>query len=282
MKKTLFIILFATLLAGCFDKDKPQTSGDVANNNEDTAYSSATSDTTDDIIATVNGRKIPKARIKVYAPIANEQDPEVIIDNIITSELISQEAIKEEMNKQPDIAQQIEVAVQTVLGRAYAQKFIGNNPVDNAAIQARYEELKKSFTGSFEYETAHILVAEKAQADELHAQIVADGSRFADLAQEHSLDTGSAGFGGALGWTAPQALVPEYAQAMQQTEPENLVPAPVKTQFGWHIIRVDNKRPLTTPALSDELRQQLTQTIQAEKFSQHLEELRKSSEIVRL
>lgn len=271
MKPASLVILFSTVLfaAGCVDENK-SAEGD--------SYSVEGKGR---IIAVVNGSEIPELRISVYSPVAGAQPPEAVLENIISSELIMQAARKQGMHKMPDISEQLKIAEQSVLGGAYTQNFIATHPVSEETVAARYEELRQSLEGQNEYRTAHILVEDEALAKDLHAQISADGGKFAALAGEHSIDAGSARQGGELGWTEPRALVPEYAAAMQQTEPGALAPAPVQTQFGWHIIRVDEKRPLSVPALDGELRHNIEQSVRAEMFSQHLEELRTAAEIVR-
>ncbi|MGI9298001.1 MAG: peptidylprolyl isomerase [Gammaproteobacteria bacterium] len=270
MKKTAILAL-SLLAAGCFH-DSAKT-GEGA----DSAQTSGGGE----IVAVVNGAEISETRISVYAPVAGGQDRETILDNIITGEIIAQAARDAEMHLRPEIAEQLRIAEQTVLGRAYTQEFIGENPVAEATVSLRYEELKSDLSGRSEYRTAHILVDDEELAGDLHAQISADGGKFAELAQEHSKDPGSAARGGELGWTDSSALVPEYAAAMEQTKPGALAVAPVRTQFGWHIIRVDEKRPLTPPPLNDDLRHNIEQSVRAELFSVHLEELRAAAEIVR-
>lgn len=263
MKKAALALAPFFLLAGCFERgdDSPAASGDV--------------------VATVNGVGIPRMRVSIYMQAAQQAPSSEVIDNVITGEVISQAAAEQGIDKIPEIAAQLEVARQTVLGRAYTQHFLNENQIDDAAVDARYEELKGEYGSQFEYRTAHILVPDKDLADDIYSQVSANPQKFGELAREHSKDPGSAAQDGELGWTDPRSLVPEYSKAMQETEPGNLAAAPVETQFGWHVIRVDEKRPLEAPQLDDQMRERLRQSLQAELFSKHLEEIRAAAEIVR-
>ena len=277
--KKIFIIAFTVLVAGCFEKTETKTA-DAASTTPPVGEVAAGESAVDgEIIATVNGVPISAARIAVYAP-ADAPNTEGVVENIITSELIAQEARKAGMDKQPDIVEQVHVAEQTVLGRAYTQQFISDNPVADEKISQLYEQLKAEYSDKFEYRSAHILVDDESLAQDLHAQISADGDKFAELAAQHSKDPGSAANGGDLGWADPRELVPEYANTMQATAPGQLA-APVQSQFGWHIIRVDEKRAINVPELNDEMRRRIQQREQAEQFTRHLEELRATATITR-
>lgn len=278
MKKTVILIL-SVLAAGCFHDAAKQDGTTAANDTESMSMSESSGG--GEVVAIVNGMEISDLRISVYAPAASGQSPESILENIITGELITQEARKKEMHLRPEIVEQLRVAEQTVLGRAYTQEFIDNHLISAETVSLRYETFKAELAGQYEYRTAHILVQDESLAQDIYTQIAADGGKFAALAEEHSKDPGSAAKGGELGWAESRALVPEYAAAMEQTEPGNLAAAPVQTQFGWHIIRVDEKRPLPPPPpLNDEVRHNIEQSVRAELFSGHLDELRAAADIV--
>ncbi|MGI9306356.1 MAG: peptidylprolyl isomerase [Gammaproteobacteria bacterium] len=275
MKQTTFFAVLAcffALLAGCGESEEAKTA-------EKSAENGAAASADAEVAASVNGEPIPESRVSIYTSGGAKRD--AAIDNLITSELIAQAAKKAGMHEKPEIAEQLAVAEQTVLGRAYAEEFFGKAALDESKVQARYDELLAQFDKSYEYQSSHILVKDEAQAKDLYAQVSEDPEKFAALAQEHSLDTGSGAQGGALGWVGVDALVPEYGAALTATEPGNLADAPVKTQYGWHIIYVAEKRPIAVPDLDESMRQRLRQAIQAEEFSLHIEELRKKAEITR-
>lgn len=235
-------------------------------------------------IATVNGVDIPESRIALYAQGEQITDAnrDVIIQNMITSELIAQAAKEAGIDDRAEVREQLAIAEQTVLGRVYVGEFFSENPIDDDRIEARYEELAEQAKSSQEYDAAHILVEDEGTAKQLLAQLnEADDAAqtFAQLARENSKDPGSAANGGKLGWVAPQSLVPEFAAAMQQLDGGALSAAPVKTSFGWHIIRVDARREAQVPPLTPQLRQRIEQGERADLFSKHIEELRAAADI---
>lgn len=266
MKKTLFLAA-VIVLAGCESgAEKSSARRDISP--EDTA-------------ATVNGVPIPKERIQIYATAGGGTSNAEVIENMITSELLAQEAKKAGMLEDPEVIEQLAVAEQTVLGRAFTQKFLGDNPVSDEDLQARYTKLQEEYREQYEYRSSHILVEDAELAQKLHGEIRAAPEKFAELAKEHSIDAGSGEQGGDLGWVSPATLVPEYGAALKDTPPGHLTGLPVKTQYGWHIIYVADKRPVTVPPLGDEMRQRIRQSVQAEKFSAYIEELRGKAQITR-
>lgn len=265
------LLLFAVLLGGCFHDTGDNQTADVA---PPAAVAHG------EIVATVNGVKIPAVRISAYALSGGQNgDRQSIVNNMIVSELITQQARTAGLHNQPNIAEQLIVAEQTVLGRAYTQKFITELPVSDEAVQSKYDELKADFAGRHEYRSAHILVEDEALAKDLHAQIAADNGKMADLAAQHSQDPGSSAQGGDLGWLEASVLVPEFSEALIAAEPGSLVPQPVKTRFGFHIIMVKERRPVAVPAMSDEFRERIKQAIRADSFASHLAELRERAQI---
>ena len=231
------------------------------------------------IIAVINGKPIPALRLSLYATQGGRQQD--VVQNAIASELIAQAARKAGMDQDPETAQRLIIAEQNVLGGLYTQKFIAEHPVTEEDVQARYDLLKEQAQGEKEYKSSHILVETEDLAREIYDQVAEDADDFADLAKEHSTDTGSGAKGGDLGWVHPDALVPEYADALRSTPPGELAVAPVRSQFGWHIIMVTDARPVTVPELSDQMRQQINRAIQIEIFTKHLAELEADATITR-
>lgn len=233
------------------------------------------------IIATVNDVAIPQSRVDLY--IGTQQisatDRENVIQNIITSELILQAAREKGLADDARVQDELAIAEYTIVGRAYVEDFFDGKAVDDARILARYEEISKQAIEDGEYDVAHILVGDEALANDLMRQLKEDPDRFAELASAHSQDPGSQPKGGRLDWIAPQALVVEFAEAMKSLDEGEMVDAPVRTQFGWHIIRVDGKRDASAPPLTGELRQRIEQLERAELFNEHIESLRESAKV---
>ena len=275
------------LLAGCESPPAASSESAETKTTENTAASESADANNDDaedkeekIIAIVNGVKIPESRLQVYAQAgAPVDDRQQLIENIIASELMAAAARKQGYDSRPQVREELIVSQQAVLGRAYAGDLLKKNPVDDARIEQRYQELSAEFAGQKEYNVAHILVPEEEQAKDLLEQIKKDKAAFAKLAEEHSQDSGSAANGGVLGWVQPQSLVPAFGDAMQALEVGGITDTPVETTYGWHIIRVDDTRASEPPPLNDELKNRISQVESAELLTKEIEKLRENAEI---
>jgi peptidyl-prolyl cis-trans isomerase C len=228
-------------------------------------------------IAVVNGTPIPKARadalIDQLVHQGQQDTPQLqmaVREELVNREILMQEALRRGLPNRPDIKAQIAVAQQTVVLRALIEDFVKNNTPTDAEVTARYNALVKD-AGGKEYHLHHILVDNEQQAKDLIAKIKG-GASFEDLAKQYSKDPGSGKNGGDLDWSDPKAYVPEFAQKGQMTD------TPVHTQFGWHIIRVDDIRDVTPPPL-EQVRPQIVQQIQQEKLQAFEEGLRKNAKI---
>jgi peptidyl-prolyl cis-trans isomerase C len=234
-------------------------------------------------IAVVNGTPIPKARadalVQQLVQQGQQDSPQLqmaVREELVNREILMQEAIREGIPNNPDVKAQIAVAQQTVVLRALIQNFVKNNQPTDAEVKARYDQLTKDAGGS-EYHLHHILVPDEQQAKDIIAKIKA-GASFEDMARQYSKDPGSAKNGGDLDWSDPKAYVPEFAAAAEHLQKGQMTDTPVHTQFGWHIIRVDDIRPVTPPPL-EQVRPQIVQQIQQEKLQAFEENLRKQAKI---
>ncbi|RZF25290.1 peptidylprolyl isomerase [Paraburkholderia sp. UYCP14C] len=234
-------------------------------------------------IAVVNGTPIPKSRadalIQQLVHQGQQDTPQLqqaVREELVNREILMQEAIRRGLPNQPDVKAQIAVATQTVVLRALIEDFVKNNQPTDAEINARYNALVKD-AGGKEYHLHHILVDNEQQAKDLIAKIKA-GASFEDLAKQYSKDPGSGKNGGDLDWSDPKAYVPEFADAATHLQKGQMTDTPVHTQFGWHIIRVDDVRAITPPPL-EQVRAQIVQQIQQEKLQAFEENLRKNAKI---
>ncbi|MFM0201659.1 peptidylprolyl isomerase [Paraburkholderia fungorum] len=234
-------------------------------------------------IAVVNGTPIPKARadalIDQLVHQGQQDTPQLqmaVREELVNREILMQEAMRRGLPNRPDIKAQIAVAQQTVVLRALIEDFVKNNTPTDAEITARYNALIKD-AGGKEYHLHHILVDNEQQAKDLIAKIKA-GASFEDLAKQYSKDPGSGKNGGDLDWSDPKAYVPEFADAATHLQKGQMTDTPVHTQFGWHIIRVDDVRNITPPPL-EQVRPQIVQQIQQEKLQAFEEGLRKNAKI---
>ncbi|WGS48185.1 peptidylprolyl isomerase [Paraburkholderia sp. D15] len=234
-------------------------------------------------IAVVNGTPIPKARadalIDQLVHQGQQNTPQLqtaVREELVNREILMQEALRRGLPNRPDVKAQIAVAQQTVVLRALIEDFVKNNQPSDAEVTARYNALIKD-AGGKEYHLHHILVDNEQQAKDLIAKIKA-GASFEDLAKQYSKDPGSGKNGGDLDWSDPKAYVPEFADAATHLQKGQMTDTPVHTQFGWHIIRLDDTRAITPPPL-EQVRPQIVQQIQQEKLQAFEENLRKNAKI---
>jgi peptidyl-prolyl cis-trans isomerase C len=234
-------------------------------------------------IAVVNGTPIPKSRadalVEQLVKQGQQDSPQLqqaVREELINREILMQEAIREGIPTRADVKAQVAVAQQTVVLRALIENFVQNNKPTDAEVQARYNDLVKQ-AGGHEYHLHHILVDSEQQAKDLIAKIKA-GASFEDLAKQYSKDPGSGKNGGDLDWANPNSYVPEFAEAVEKMQKGQMTDAPVHTQFGWHIIRVDDVRDIAPPPL-DQVKPQIVQQLQQEKLQAFEENLRKDAKV---
>jgi len=151
----------------------------------------------------------------------------------------------------PAVQQELELARQNILVRALIADHLEKNPISDDKIQAEYDKIKGTQADRKEYKVRHILVEDQKQAEDLLAQIKAKKISFEDAATQHSIDPGSGKNGGDLGWGPASNYVPEFAEAVETLKKGEMGAQPVQSQFGWHIIQVDDERPVEFPALAD-------------------------------
>ncbi|WP_341686361.1 peptidylprolyl isomerase [Limnohabitans sp.] len=234
-------------------------------------------------IAIVNGKAIPTSRAdalkKQVEASGQAVTPEImakIKDELITREIFMQEAKKRALDATDEYKNQLELARQSILIRTLLADVQKKSAVSDAEIQAEYDKFVKENAGQ-EIRSRHILVETEAQAKDLIAQI-SKGAKFEDLAKKHSKDPGSGANGGDLDWANPAGFVPEFSAAMVKLGKGQMTDAPVKSQFGWHIIRVEDIRETQLPKL-DEVKAQITQQLQQQKLAKFQDDLRAKAKI---
>jgi peptidyl-prolyl cis-trans isomerase C len=233
-------------------------------------------------VAMVNGAPISQARFNFLLQQAQQQgqqdSPEVrknIREKLIIEEVVAQEALKKGLDKSADVNTQIDLARQTILIRAYLQDYIKNNPLSDDTLKADYEKIKSQM-GDKEYHARHILVEKEADAKDIIAKLK-KGEKFEKLA-EKSKDPGSKAKGGDLGWAAPANFVPEFSAAMTKLQKGQYTTEPVKSQFGYHIIKLEDSRAMQAPPF-DEVKQNLRQRAQQQQIDKMISDLRAKAKI---
>ncbi len=234
-------------------------------------------------VAIVNGKAVPKARVDALAaqvaragrPVTPEMQGQ-LRDEIIAREVFMQEAQLRGLDATDDYKAQIELARQSILIRELFADFQTKNPVTDADIKAEYDKFAASNSGK-EFKARHILVEKEADAKAIIAQLK-KGGKFEDIAKKSSKDPGSGANGGDLDWAAAGSYVPEFSEALAKLEKGKMTETPVKTQFGYHIIRLDDTREAQLPKF-DEVKPQIAQQLTQQKLAKYQEDLRARAKV---
>jgi peptidyl-prolyl cis-trans isomerase C len=236
-------------------------------------------------VAIVNGKPVPTSRVDALLQQVSQQQPgrplppemqAQIKEEVINREVWLQEAQKVGLDASDDYKNQMEQARQLVLIRALFADFQKKNPVTDADIKAEYDKFAAA-NGGKEYRARHILVEKEADANKLIADLK-KGAKFEDLAKKNSKDPGSGANGGDLDWAAPGSYVKEFSDAMVALAKGKFTDKPVKSQFGFHIIRVDDVRETQLPPL-DQVKPQISQQLTQQKLQAYQKGLRDKAKV---
>ncbi len=232
-------------------------------------------------IAIVNGKPVPKARLDTLiqqAERAGQQVPPEMQaqarDQVVLREIFAQEAERRGLAASAEYRAQIQLARQSILIRELFADYAKKNPVTDEQAKVEYDKFKAQSTGT-EYRARHILVEKEDEAKAIITQ-VKGGASFEELAKKLSKDPGSGANGGDLDFAKPDAYVPEFGQAMAKLKKGEMTETPVKTQFGYHIIRLEETREAPFPSFED-VKGQLKQRMEQAKVQEFQEQLRKAA-----
>ncbi len=236
-----------------------------------------------DTVAIVNGQRISrkaldyvKAEIARGNPNAKINIPEdKLVEELISRELLKQEAIRNQLPKQPDVATRIRYTHRAVLSQADMQDYFKKHPITEEQIKAEYDQLVGSMKQS-EFKARHILVKTREEAEDIIKKLDG-GEDFAKLAEKYSVGP-SAKSGGDLGWFTPQKMVQPFSEAVIALENGQYTKEPVKTQFGWHVILREDSREKTPPPY-ERVKPQVEQMLKRKLIQQHIEELKQKADI---
>lgn len=236
--------------------------------------------------AIVNGKAIPKAQLDKLVQKSKQTDSPQVRDQaremLVTRELILQEADKRGVIQKESVRDQLEQSRMGVLIAAVFEDYVEKEGVAESDLKVAYESVKTQYSGK-EYHVEHILVEKESDAKAIISQIKG-GANFEEIAKSKSKDPGSAPNGGDLGYVSDKALVPEFSKAMVQLKNGQITDKPVKSQFGWHIIKMVDSRDVKPPSM-DEIKDQLKQMIMSDqnwqkaKFSEMMQKLRAKAKI---
>lgn len=280
------IALFAFAgLAGCQGKSDQSTSAAKTplGNAAATQPPMNTQDTTAQvdsgkIIATINGQPLYEENLKVIQSSLPKPMPEQhLIERMIELRLLASAARKEGLDKEIKTKAQIQNAVDNQLANDYLSNYLDKLKVTDAELQPEYDQFVKGYPKTTQYKAAHILVKTKEEAEAIIKQLDS-GTPFDQLAEEKSQDPGSAKQGGELGWFDADQMVPEFSAAVEKLKKGEITQQPVKSQFGWHIIKLEDTRPSKPPTFS-ELKPQLETQYRRAAIEKLIKELRSKAEI---
>jgi peptidyl-prolyl cis-trans isomerase C len=236
-----------------------------------------------DAVARVNGVAVPRSRQDFLLQqqqqrgmADNEQTRAMVRDELINREVIAQEAQKSGLAKSQEVQTQMDIARQEILVGTYIRDWVRKNPVSDADVQKEYERAKAQ-AGDKEYRARHILVETEDQAKNMIAELK-KGAKFDELATKNSKDPGSAQRGGDLDWNAPSTFDKQFSEAMIKLERGKYTETPVRTRFGYHVIQLDDVRPIKFPALN-EVRQRISQNLTQQKIDELVKSLRAKAKV---
>lgn len=233
-------------------------------------------------IAVVNNKPVPKARedawIEQLVKQGQKDSPQLrtqIKEQLIQREVLMQEVQRRALADKPDVKFQLDLQRQNTLIQALMRDELTRNPITDAQVKAAYDE-QNAATGGKEYRARHILVENEGEAKELLEQLK-KGAKFEELAKK-SKDPGSAQRGGELDWAGAGAYVKPFSEAMTKLEKGKMTDAPVQTQFGWHIIKLEDVRDAQFPPL-EQVTPQIREALQQQRVAAFVEDLRKKAKI---
>jgi peptidyl-prolyl cis-trans isomerase C len=250
----LFAVAALAMLAACAQKGTPSSSGAAAPKP----------------VATVNGQALTAAQFELFSKaVAGKASAELTpaqrsqaLDTLVRAEAVAQQAEKEGLDKQGDAPPSLALARLQILEQAAMANYLKDHKATDAEIKAEYDTQVAAMPKT-QYKARHILVKTKDEADQIIAELK-KGAKFEKLAADHSLD-GSKTNGGDLGWFSPQNMVKPFADAVAALKKGEYTQTPVQTEFGWHVIRLDDVRQTTPPAF-DAVKDRLVQIVEAKKF----------------
>ena len=236
----------------------------------------------DAVVATVNGSKITEEMLQMMGmqmsrnPGAQPVSREDALDQLINIELVAQDAEKHNIDKRPNIIKQLEMQRRMLLVNVSMREYLTTHPVTDDELKKLYDERMKNHDGK-EYKASHILVDSEDAAKTIIADL-GKGGDFAKLASEKSKDPSGKQNGGDLGWFSPDQMVKPFAEAVAKMKKGEMTKKPVQTQFGWHVIRLDDTRKVDPPSF-DSMKEQLQMQAQNQRVEQYVAELRKAAKV---
>jgi peptidyl-prolyl cis-trans isomerase C len=261
-----------------------EQSGTTTSGDGTPAASALTPALTSPAVATINSTTIDRQTFEDQVRMRLTRQPNVadsaevrkaILEELISMEVVVQDAVAKGMDKNPELALTLETQRRALIANAAIQHYAQSNPVSDADLKKLYDE--QFAKGSKEYRASHILVKTEDEAKAIIAALDKGGD-FAKLAKEKSGDAGSATKGGDLDWFAPNAMVKPFSDAAATLAKGTYTKTPVKTQFGYHVIKLDDSRDATPPSF-DEVKERLRNQRQSQVIRDYIDKLRAQAKI---
>jgi peptidyl-prolyl cis-trans isomerase C len=235
-------------------------------------------------VATVNGSPISRSEYDLFVKdILQGKKQELtadqkgqVLDDLINMRLLADQAEKDGLQNDPDTVAQLNLLHMRVLADAESQKYIKAFQPSDADLKAEYETAVAAMDKN-EYKARHILVASKEDGEQIIKKLKG-GAKFEDLAKSQSTDTGSKNNGGELGWFTTSRMVKPFADAVVALKKGEITQEPVQTQFGWHVIQLEDTRDKTPPPF-DQVKPQITNQVIRKKLQAYVEDLKKNAKI---
>ena len=265
MRYALLVLIALLGLAGC--NDKQTTSDDAAS--------------TEDAVAVVNGQPVSRETFEEYMGMKQQMqpgmplNPDIVLAELVNMELLEQAAEREGVDEQPEVIAQLERQRANLLINTLLREKLAEMEFDQAELDAKYQEFLATIPDQ-EYHARHVLVNTEDEARALIAEL-ADGADFNTLAKENSIGP-SAASGGDLGWFTSDRMVPEFSAAVESLDKDSFTREPVHTQFGWHVIYLEDVRDTEKPAFED-VAEELKGEMRRAFIDQYLADLRESAVI---
>jgi peptidyl-prolyl cis-trans isomerase C len=272
MRKTLLtsLILIATAQMAYADTDKAAAPAAAASANKP--------------VATVNGREIPalygtllKKEMMAQGLPDNDNTDTRVREALINAELLSRAAIDKGLDKDPDNQAALNIQRMNALSKIYLENYLKAHPVTEAEAKSEYDKAKAAASGK-EYHARHILVKTEAEAKKIVGELETKKASFADLAKKYSQDPGSAKKGGDLGWADPASFVKEFTVALESLKKGEFTKTPVKTQYGYHIIELEDTRPQMLPPFV-EVKGEVEKQLQQKRIQEAVTALRQAAKV---
>jgi len=237
------------------------------------------------VLATANGETITEKDFEDYLKLRHTQQPpipdkdkekKVVLEEMVNRVLLVQNAVKNKLDAEPDVYFQIKRQRENVLARAMIRKFLKDTPISDDEVRVRYDRETEK-THKVEYRARHILTETEAEAREILKQLD-KGASFSDLAKKKSIDVRSGKEGGDLGWFNQGAMVAEFFDAVMALKKGQITKDPVKSDFGWHVIKAEDSRPLKVPPF-DQIKPNIRQLVQQEKIDAMVKDLKDKGKV---